>query len=183
MLCNSYFKITVSDLKGSGVIIDDQESMVTMTSPQAPFPPSSWKYILRLLGLCIIIDRKVFKDEVDAFQECAIELRDIIDPTVCLTKKMAYDWFRLNKHILEDIRDNMSLETALFETLAPIKSISHKSDIISCMVKIAISDGEYCAKEKNLIKKTCLFWNVRSDPHHDFDAIFSPDSYSKLVHI
>jgi len=59
--------------------------------------------------------------------------------------------------------------TALCEILAPIKSMSHKLDVISAMVKIAVSDGVYADIEKGLIKKTILYWNVGNGPQNDID--------------
>ena len=87
----------------------------------------------------------------------------------------------LNKPALEDVISTLSYDTAICETVAPIKSMPHKLDVISYMVKIAVSDGEYCQVEKDLIEKTCRYWNVRSNFQQNLEAIHEPDVRPKLV--
>ncbi len=147
----------------------------------AGFPPSSWKYVLTLLGLIIVADKKTFQEEIDTFLEAAVELRAIIDPKLCFTKKMAHDWFKLNKPALEAIIDGPSHDTAICEILTPIKHMPFKLDVISCMVRIAVSDGKYCDVERGLIAKTCLYWKVRSNFQHNLEHIHKPDDTSKLA--
>ncbi len=146
----------------------------TATTSVHTFPPSHWKYVLKLLGLIIVADRKVLKEEVDAYLDVVAELRAVIDPTVYLTRHMARDWFMLNKPGLEAIIESLAYDTALCEILAPIKSMPHKLDVISGMVKIAISDGVYADIEKGLIKKTILYWNVGSGQQHNVDYSIAP---------
>jgi hypothetical protein len=145
------------------------------------FQPSNWKYILKLLGLIIVADKKTLKEEVDTFLDAVTELRAIIDPSICFTEKMAMDWFKLNKGELEEIIEGLAYDTALCEILAPIKSMPHKLDIISCMVRIAVSDGEYCDAEKGFIKKTCLYWNIRSDFQEHLEHLHKPYESPRLV--
>jgi uncharacterized tellurite resistance protein B-like protein len=140
-----------------------QSLIKTPVKNETTFPSSHWKHILTLLGLIIVADRKVLKEEMDTFLDVASELRARIDPAVYLTRHMAKDWFILNKPKLLEIIDNLTYDTAILETLAPIKSMPHKLDVITGMVKIAISDGVYSNVEKSLIKKTILYWNISAD--------------------
>ncbi len=144
-------------------------SKKTPTKAAEVFPPSNWKHILKLLGLVIVADKKVVKEEVDAFLDVVTELRTIIDPTIYLTRHMAKDWFILNKPELLEIIESLAYDTALCETLAPIKSMPHKLDVITGMVKIAVSDDDYTTLKQGLIKKTILYWNVRNDSYDSLD--------------
>lgn len=128
----------------------------------AIFLPSNWNHVMKLLGLIIVADKKTLKEEVDAFLDAVSELRAVIDPTVTLTRHMAQDWFMRNREGLEEIIDGLAYDTAICEILKPIKSMPHKSDVISSMLKIAASDGEYADVERGLIKKTSLYWNIQS---------------------
>jgi len=148
-------------------------------SPVVNFPPSHWKYVLKLLGLIIVADKIVLKEEVDEFLDVVVELRAVIDPTVSLTRHMARDWFILNKSGLEEIIDNLAYDTALCEILAPIKSMPHKLDVISGMVRIAVSDDVFADIEKGLIKKTILYWNVGSNAQDDLDYSVAPRQSEK----
>lgn len=128
--------------------------------PRLTFPPSHWKHVLNLLGLMIVADGKVLKEEVDTFLDVVMELRCVIDPTVSLTRHMALDWFNLNKADLVAIIDSLAYDSAIINILEDIRSMPHKLDVITGMVKIAISDGDYARIEQGLIKKTILYWNV-----------------------
>jgi len=158
-----------------------EQFAINYETSRKPFPPSSWKYIFKLLGLIIVADKKTLKEEVDKFLEVVVELRAIIDPSICFTDKMVLDWFRLNKWELEEIINSLAYDTALCEVLTPIKSLPQKLDVISCMVKIAVSDGVYSDLEKGLIKKTCLYWNVRSNFQPQLEYLHKPDESPKLV--
>lgn len=149
-------------------------------SPQE-FQPSQWKYILRLLGLIIVADGKTFQAEIDTFVRSMNDLRTVIDPTLCFTEKMAKDWFARNKPDLENIIENRSHDTAICEIVQPILFMPYKLDVISCMVKVAVSDGEYCDVERSLIAKTCLYWDVRSNFQYNLEYLFKPDHGPRLV--
>jgi len=131
-----------------------------------------------LLALVVVADKKILSEEIDSFLDSATELRAVIDPTICFTEKMLRDWFWLNNTALEEILDSPYQDTGLCKIIAPIKSIPHKLDVISHMVRIAVSDGEYSDVEKSLIKKTCLFWDVRNNFHHNLEYTFTPDRRS-----
>jgi len=133
------------------------------------FPPSHWKHILKLLGLIIVADKKVLPEEVDTYLDVVSELRAIIDPTISLTRHMARDWFMLNKDDLMDVIDSLAYDTVLLDTLSAIKSMPHKLDVISGMVRVAVSDGVYSNVERGLIKKTILYWNIPVEPNSDVD--------------
>lgn len=144
-------------------------TLTTKTVPAVTFPPSHWKHVLKLLSLIIVADKKVRKEEVDTYLDVVAELRTIIDPTVSLTRHMALDWFMLNKAELVEIIDSLAYDTVLLETLSAIKSMPYKLDVISGMVRIAVSDNDYSNVEKGLIKKTILYWNIPASPEKTVD--------------
>jgi len=150
-------------------VLLDRKKTPTSVGKRETFPPSHWKHILKLLGLIIVADKRVLKEEVDAYIEVVAELRVLIDPTVYLTPHMARDWFMLNRPALEEIIESLAYDSAILEILAPIKSLPCKLDVISGMVKIAISDGVYSNIERGLIKKTILYWNISAGKSDDID--------------
>jgi uncharacterized tellurite resistance protein B-like protein len=163
------------------MLLDVPQTPVEPEKPVQEFQPSQWAYILRLLGLIIVADRKTLQAEVDTFIRSLNDLRAVIDPSLCFTEKMAEDWFARNKPDLEDIIENRSHDTAICEMVQPILSMPYKLDVISCMVKVAVSDGEYCDVEKSLIAKTCLYWDVRSRFQTNLEFFFKPDDQPQLV--
>jgi len=154
----------------------DRPASADMTKRALPgFPSSKWTYVLKLLGLMIVADKRVLKVEVDTFLDVVMELRVVMDPSVTLTRHMARDWFVLNRPDLESVIESLAYDTFICETLAPIKSIPHKLDIISGMVRIAISDDDYVQIERGLIKKTCLYWNIGTRLQETVNQNFVPE--------
>jgi len=149
---------------------------------QDVFPPSSWKHILKLLGLIIVADGKVLKEEVDTYLDVVMELQCVIDPTVSLTRHMARDWFFLNKDSLVEIIDSLAYDTALIDILKEIRSMPHKLDVITGMVKIAVSDNDYSNVEKGLIKKTILYWNISAKDENEIEPT-SDKNLTKAISI
>ena len=134
------------------------------------FPPSNWKHVLKLLGLIIVADGKIRKEEVDTYLDVVMELRAVIDPSISITRHMAKDWFILNKGDLVETIDSLAYDTALISILKEIRSMPHKLDVVTGMMRIAISDGEYAAVEKGLVKKTILYWNISAKDETDIEA-------------
>lgn len=151
-------------------MLHNSASKVSLASKKpVVFPPENWKHILKLLGLIIVADGRVLKEEVDSYLDVVMELRCVIDPTIVLTRRMARDWFYLNKKDLENIINGLAYDTELLATLKEIKSLPHKLDVITGMVKIAVSDNDYHKIERGLIKKTILYWNIPSGEVDDMD--------------
>lgn len=145
---------------------------------KAVFPPSHWKHILKLLGLIIVADGRVLKEEVDTYLDVVMELRCVIDPSIVLTRRMAHDWFFLNRENLEDVINGLAYDTELLATLKEIKTLPHKLDVITAMVKIAVSDNDYHAVERGLIKKTILYWNIPAGGDKNIDYSDAKDLIS-----
>ena len=142
------------------------------------FPPSNWKYILKLLGLIIVADGRVLKEEVDTYLDVVMELQCVIDPSIVMTRRMARDWFFLNKESLEDVINGLAYDTELLAILKEIKSLPQKLDVITGMVKIAVSDNDYHNVERGLIKKTILYWNISADGNQNVDYSDAKDLIS-----
>jgi hypothetical protein len=151
------------------MLSNHQLSLKNPVKTEKVFPPSNWKHVLKLLGLVIVANKRVLQEDVDTFLDVVTELRATIDPTVYLTRHMARDWLILNKAELVENIESLAYDTVLCETLAPIKSMPHKLDVITGMVKIAVADGDYSGVKKLLVKKTILYWNVRSNTHDSLD--------------
>ena len=56
-----------------------------------------WTHILTLLSVAVIIDSRVYKEEVDMFVLQSLKLKDVISPDMIFSKKMAFDWFMVHR--------------------------------------------------------------------------------------
>ena len=149
-----------------------------MPKNMAVFPPSHWKHILKLLGLIIVADGRVVKEEVDTYLDVVMELRCVIDPSIVLTRRMARDWFYWNKKELEAVIDGLAYDTELLAILKEIKALPQKLDVITGMVRIAVSDNDYHIVKRGLIKKTILYWNISASEDQVIDYSDAEDLIS-----
>ena len=144
------------------MLLEPADPSTMSETKEIRFPTSNWKHIFALLGLMIVADKKALDAKVETYLDVIIELRTIIDPAACFTRHMAQDWFVLNRPYLEEVVESLTgdNDTVLCNIIAPIKTMPHILDVITGMVKIALSDGEYSISEKGVMKKTMLYMNI-----------------------
>ena len=163
------------------MIINASECIdVRITAPDSKFGPSSWKHLLKLVGLIVVANGTVIKEDLDAYQDVMIELAAVIDPNIVMTRKTAFDWFCHNKSSLVAIIDSLAYEDTLIDIFSHMRHLPHKLDVVTAMVKVAIADGDYGSKEELLIKKTILFWNIRGNDVHE-DVLVRMNKKSKRL--
>jgi len=138
-----------------------------VVAPDRRFGASHWKHIFKLIGLIVVANGKVVKEELDTYQDVMIELAAVIDPKIVMTRKMAFDWFVHNKSDLVEIIDSLAYEDTLIDIFSHMRHLPQKLDVLTAMVKVAIADSDYGPKEELFIKKTILFWNVRGNDVHE----------------
>lgn len=119
-----------------------------------------WNDVLHLLGMMILIDGKIYEEEVDAFTDAAISLRDIVDPNLMLTRHMAKDWFAGHRdRIINSIRPSC-YESTIARTLKRLDDVDNKKDMIFALLKVAISDGYKHPSEERLLNSACETWGI-----------------------
>lgn len=129
----------------------------------AAFGPSSWKHLLKLLGLMVVADQRIYKETVDAYVDAVMELRVVIDPSLIMTRQMAFDWFFYHKDELMAVVEGLEYDTVLLDIISNFRNLPHKLDVLTAMVNVAIADGDYPPRAQLFVKKTILYWNVKTD--------------------
>lgn len=112
------------------------------------------------MGLMIMVDKKVYQEEVEAFIKAAIQLRDAISPGMIMTPKMAKDWFIVHRERMAEVVDSLNYDYELIEIIGQLRGLPQKVEVLKAMITIALSDGFYHDKEKMIVKKTILYWNI-----------------------
>lgn len=127
---------------------------------------SHWDHLLKLLGLIVMMDGKIYQEEVLAFSRAAKKLQETLSPELFLTDTMIKDWFVNHRAEIKAIVDSLDYDRKLLEIIGPIRTLPEKKLVLKAMVNIAKSDGSYHTKEKMIIKKAAKYWNVQlSDLH------------------
>lgn len=119
-----------------------------------------WTDILTLLTIAVVIDRHVYKEEVDAFRKEALALCEILTPDMIFSDKMAFDWFLVHRD---------SVMRWLVEPQAKLKIIGHleklrtepkRERLLQALYTIAMSDGECHPSEAKLLALAAKHWNL-----------------------
>ena len=119
-----------------------------------------WNDVLHLLAMMILIDGKVYEEELEAFTEAAISLRDKVDPKLMLTGHMAKDWFAGHREdILNDIRPSC-YDRTIKRSLKRLDEVENKKDLIIALLKVAMSDGQKHPSEEKLLNSACETWGL-----------------------
>jgi uncharacterized tellurite resistance protein B-like protein len=127
---------------------------------------SHWDHLLKLLGLIVMMDGKIYQEEVLAFSRAAKKLQETLSPELFLTDTMIKDWFVNHRAEIKAIVDSLDYDRKLLEIIGPIRTLPEKKLVLKAMVNIAKSDGSYHTKEKMIIKKAAKYWNVQLSDFH-----------------
>jgi len=103
------------------------------------FSASNWQKIFKLVGLIVVANGKIVKEELDVYQDVMIELAAVIDPKIVMTRKTAFDWFVHNKTDLVAIIDSLAYEDTLIDIFSHMRHLPQKLDVLTAMVKVAIA--------------------------------------------
>ena len=120
----------------------------------------NWTDTLRLLCMMILVDEKVYQEEVEAFKTAALSLRDKVNPKLMLTRQMAEDWFDLNRDDIAIGLSKVFYESSVSKTLQSLDSVPNKEDLIVALLKVAMSDGRKHRSEELLLYKARETWNL-----------------------
>lgn len=116
--------------------------------------------ILTLLTVVILIDEKVYPEEVKAFSKAVQKISEQIDPNILFTSSMAADWFKANRDSVLLKLKSEGADTLIRTLIMKIKSSPQSKDVFFNMIRIAHSDSEYHIKEHNLLQIAADVWNI-----------------------
>ena len=119
-----------------------------------------WTHILTLLSVAVIIDNRVYKEEVDMFVEQAGKLKDVISPDMIFSKKMAFDWFVVHRDEIKVWVMDIDSHTVILRHILALGDSPFCKEILDAIYAIAKVDGEYHPSEVDVIGVACKHWNL-----------------------
>jgi len=119
-----------------------------------------WNDVLQLLSIMILIDGKVYEEEVEAFKDAALTLRDMVDPKLMLTRHMAGDWFTQHRDDLEIGVSLVFYESTVSKALKNLDEVEDKKGLLFALLKVAMSDGRKHPAEEKLLNSACESWGL-----------------------
>lgn len=116
--------------------------------------------VLTLLTIVILIDEKVYPEEVEIFSRAVQQISEQIDPNILFTTSMAADWFKANR---ESVKARLKEETAdrLIKTIiGNLREFPGHKDVFFNMIRIAHADQEYHQTEHKVIRMASEAWRI-----------------------
>ena len=130
-----------------------------------------WIALFELLGSFAFAETPFQAGKTEAFIQSVLEIKTIIDPTAAVTRKTISSWARLNRNRWAKWLGDETLVLRFKANLATLKNISHRSDIIFAMVRIAVAENEYTELQKSLIAHTILAWDMPGNIISDIEYV------------
>lgn len=121
---------------------------------------SEWTHTMFLLAAMVIVDGKIFKEEVDAFVSEAVTLNSLVKSDNSFTAKTAFDWFVLNRDDIRAWRKSPDFEKTLFKHLKALKKLQHRKQVLSSMCIIAVADDILHSTENKILSMTAQEWEL-----------------------
>lgn len=116
--------------------------------------------VLQLLTVVILVDEKVYPEEVETFSIAVQKISEQIDPNILFTQSMARDWFKANRESVQ-LKLKATGATAMINaTIQNLRNFPGHKDIFFNMIRIAHSDQEYHTKEHAVIKMASDAWKI-----------------------
>jgi len=121
-----------------------------------------WKDILTLLTIAVVIDRRVYKEEVDAFRQEALALRESLTPDMILSDKMAFDWFLIHRDEVMGWLIEPQAEARIIGHMQKLKSEPKRARILQALYTISMADNECHHSEADFLDLAAQQWNLPS---------------------
>ena len=119
-----------------------------------------WTHILTLLSVAVVVDNRIYKEEVDMFVEQSLKLKETISPEMLFSKKMAFDWFVVHRDEIKVWVADIDAHAVILRHILALGESPHCKAILDAIYSIATVDGEYHTSEVNLIDMACKHWNL-----------------------
>ena len=120
---------------------------------------TQWLDVMTLLAVMVVVDGKVFKEEVDTFIEEAIKLSELVGLEASFSKKLAFDWYVTRR---TDIKKICAISEPSAQVIALIKALKespHRFAVLASMNKIALADQNFHPAEFNTLSLAGKEWN------------------------
>ena len=119
-----------------------------------------WTHILTLLTVAVVVDKRVYKEEVDMFINKVLALKDAISPEMIFSKKMAFDWFVVHREEVKVWMNEPDPHTIILRHILALCDLEGREKVLDAIYAIATVDGEYHAAEVDVIDMATKHWHL-----------------------
>ena len=113
-----------------------------------------------LLTIAVVIDRRVYKEEVDAFRREALTLCEILTPDMIFSDKMAFDWFLVHRDRVMKWLIEPQSNLKIIGHLKKLSSKPARGRILQALYAISMADDECHPSEAESIALAAKHWKL-----------------------
>lgn len=119
-----------------------------------------WTDILMLLTIAVVIDRRVYKEEVDVFRRECLALCEILTPDMIFSDKMAFDWFLVHRDKVMTWLMEPHSNQKVISHLKKLSSEPERGRILQAFYAISMADDECHPSEAEFIALAASYWSL-----------------------
>jgi len=121
-----------------------------------------WEKIMRLFACVILVDGKVYDEEVVCFADMVDYLSRRLPIKQRVSRVQALSWFAQNrKFIARDIAKR-GMDKAARDAILAVEHFPNKKDLLIVMRQIAHVDGLFHPSEQGVVQQAAKFWKLET---------------------
>lgn len=119
-----------------------------------------WNDIFKLLAMVIIADKRVYKEEVDAFVDSVMDIKATVNDDTLITRDMAFEWFRGNRDETLAVAKSPEFSVTALKIIMSLNEFEHREAILTAMVTVSMADSEFHPSEESLVVIAAAHWKL-----------------------
>lgn len=120
-----------------------------------------WNDIFALLSMVIIADKRVFKEEVDAFINGVMEIKALAtEDETLVTRNIAMEWFKAHRDEITSRLESLQRSELELRHIQKLNDYPHREAVLRTMVAVSLADNSLHRREQNLIEVAAANWKL-----------------------
>jgi len=119
-----------------------------------------WNDIFKLLAMVIIADKRVYKEEVDAFVNSAMTIKAAVSDDTLITRDMAFEWFRGHRDEILALSKTPDYSVTALRIIISMTEFEHRAAVLSAMVAVSMADEEFHPSEESMVVIAAAHWKL-----------------------
>ena len=120
-----------------------------------------WNDIFKLLAMVIIADKRVYKEEVDAFVGSAMAIKAAVSDDTLITRDMAFEWFRGHRDEILALSKTPDYSVTALRIIMSMTDFKHRGAVLRAMVAVSMADEEFHPSEESMVVIAAAHWKLK----------------------
>lgn len=117
-------------------------------------------HLMSILAYAVVIDKKIYQEEVDAFVEAVLSLENLFPKETNLNRASIRQWFIEHREVLTaNIKSSIG-SSYILQHITALNSLREKDRIVRAIIAISVSDNYLHFMETKLVDLCSAHWGV-----------------------